>query len=167
MDDVGEFMAHALALENEAASRYDELADSMATHNNQEVAGLFRQMADFSRKHASEVAARAGNVPVPHLAPWEFRWPGNEAPESSDLSASHYLMKPYHVLQVALRNETRGQEFYAKVAATTNNDEVRKLAATFALEEATHVAELEKWFARFPAPKQDWDDDNDPPNSLE
>ncbi|MDK9721378.1 MAG: ferritin family protein [Rhodospirillales bacterium] len=167
MDDVGEFLAHALALENEAAARYDELADAMETHNNKEVAALFKQMADFSRKHASEVAARATNVDVPHLAPWEFRWPGNEPPESADFDSSHYLMTPYHVLQVALRNEGRGQEFYAQVAAITRNDEVRKLAATFALEEATHVAELEKWFKRYPAPKKGWDEDSDPANSEE
>jgi 2-oxoglutarate ferredoxin oxidoreductase subunit beta len=167
MDDVGEFMAHALALENEAASRYDELAGAMEVHNNKEVAVLFKQMADFSRKHAAEVAGHAANIKVPHLAPWEFRWPGNEPPESSDVEASHYLMTPYHGLQVALRNESRGQEFYARIAATTRNDEVRKLAATFALEEATHVAELEKWFARYPAPKQGWDEDSDPAVDME
>ncbi|MBF0355895.1 MAG: hypothetical protein HQL43_11730 [Alphaproteobacteria bacterium] len=167
MDDVGEFMAHAMALENEAAARYDELADGMDTHNNKEVAVLFRQMAEFSRKHASEVAGRAGSIAVPHLAPWEYRWPGNEAPESGDPTVPHYLMTPHHALQVALRNETRGHDFYAQIAATSGDAEVRRLAGDFASEEATHVAELKKWFARFPAPRVGWDDDSDPPNASE
>ena len=37
-----EFMAHAYAMEAEAAERYAEFADSMETHNNLEVASMFR-----------------------------------------------------------------------------------------------------------------------------
>jgi 2-oxoglutarate ferredoxin oxidoreductase subunit beta len=162
MDDKAEFLAHALALENEAAQRYEELADSMATHNNKEVADLFKKFAEFSRKHGAEVKSKAGDIKVPHLAPWEFRWPGNEPPESSDIDATHYLMTPFHALQVAMRNETRGQDFYAQVAATTRNEEVRALAAEFASEEGEHVAELKKWMPRYPGPAAGWDQDDDP-----
>ena len=76
-------------------------------------------------------------------------------------------MTPFHALQVALRNETRGHDFYAQIAAGSGNPEVRRLAGAFASEEATHVEELKKWFARFPAPGAGWDEDADPPNASE
>ena len=50
---VALFLAHAIALEVEAAERYEELADVMEVHNNPEVAALFRQMSEFSRRHAA------------------------------------------------------------------------------------------------------------------
>ena len=39
------FMAQALAMELEAVERYTEFADAMETHNNLEVASMFRTMA--------------------------------------------------------------------------------------------------------------------------
>ena len=38
IDTVEAFLAHALTLENEAAEGYQEIGDSMAVHNNPEVA---------------------------------------------------------------------------------------------------------------------------------
>ncbi|MBI4967580.1 MAG: hypothetical protein HZC25_05615 [Rhodospirillales bacterium] len=167
MNDKAEFLAHALAVEYEAAERYDELADSMMTHNNKEVADLFKQFAEFSRKHAAEVQARAGNIKVPRLAPWEFKWPGSEAPESGHVETTHYLMTPFHALTIALRNEVRGQEFYAQVAETSENEDVRKLAKEMADEEAEHVTTLKRWLPRFPKPATGWDEDHDGPSAAE
>ena len=40
--DLPEFLAHAIALEHEAAERYLELADMMEAHRNDPVSALFR-----------------------------------------------------------------------------------------------------------------------------
>jgi 2-oxoglutarate ferredoxin oxidoreductase subunit beta len=165
MNDKGEFLAHALALENEAAERYDELADSMDQHNNAEVAELFRKLAEYSRKHAAEVFERVGNIKVPHLAPWEYQWPGSESPETGSIGSSHYLMTAYHALTLALHNETRGHDYYANVAAKSKNAEVRALADEMAEEEAEHISTLMEWLPRYPKPPIDWEEDIDPPTT--
>ncbi len=163
LDDVGEFLAHSLALENEAAERYDELADSMEVHNNHDVVALFRKLAEFSRMHAQEVKEIAAKYEVPHLKPWEFQWVDPEGPESGAIENSHYKMTNWHVLQLALHNEERGQKFYAGCAVLSDNADVKKLAQEFAEEESEHVDTLKEWIPRYPKPKENWDEDMDPP----
>lgn len=161
--DVATFLAHALAFENEAALRYDELADTMEVHNNQDVAQLFRRMATFSRMHADAVKGRAGKVALPHFKPWEFQWKDAEGPEVTPVERTHYLMTPYHCLQLALHNERRGRDFYQAVADAHADAEVKHLAKQMSDEEQEHVLVLEEWLSRTPEPEPDWDLDLDPP----
>jgi rubrerythrin len=158
---VATFLAHAIAMEQEAADRYDELADSMDVHNNAEVATLFRQMANFSRLHGASVVERAKPYELPKLKSWQFRWNTPQAPEVGDIEGSHYLMTPYHALVFALENEVRGHQFYATEAKGNDDADVRKMAAEMADEEAEHVAELKTWIERTPKPAEDWADDPD------
>jgi hypothetical protein len=57
-----EFLAHAIALEREAAERYLELADMMEAHRNDEVSSLFRDMVRYSRLHHDSIVERARTV---------------------------------------------------------------------------------------------------------
>lgn len=161
--DADTFLAHALAFETEAAERYDELADTMETHNNHEVATLFRRMAGFSRMHADAVRGRAAGHDLPHFSPWEFQWKEAEGPEVAPVERTHYLMTPYHCLQLALHNEKRGRDFYNEVAEANPDVEVQRLARQMAEEEHEHVLVLEEWLSRMPEPEPDWDQDLDPP----
>ena len=160
---VATFLAHALALETEAAERYAELADAMEVHNNPEIAALFRQMAEFSRRHAQSVRRRTEGHDLPRLHPWEYRWSTPEPPEVGDSGDTHYLMTPWHALGFALDNERRGHAFYAGRAEGAEDAEVRRLAGEFAAEESEHVATLTRWLARVPRPAADWAADPDPP----
>ncbi len=164
--NVGLFLAHALELEIEAADRYEELADSMEAHNNVEVASLFRSLAGYSRQHAEEVRRIAAeHGPLPKVAPWEFQWDATkESPEAASFENAHYLMKPHHALKMALLSENQGNKYYASVAAETKDPEVARLAREFADEEAGHVTLVRQWLERYPAPKEGWDEDPDPPN---
>ena len=159
---VATFLAHALALETEAAERYAELADVMEVHNNPEVAGLFRQMSEFSQLHALSVSQRAAGHQLPRMQSPDFRWNTPEPPEVGAAEATHYLMTPWHALSFALDNERRGHDYYAGTATGSDDDEVRRLAAEFAAEESEHVATLERWLERTPRPADDWADDPDP-----
>ncbi|WP_041717891.1 ferritin-like domain-containing protein [Alkalilimnicola ehrlichii] len=165
MDTVRTFLAHAVVLENDAAERYDELADAMETHNNPEVCELFRRMAGYSRLHLQEATEHAEKHAggLPDLKPWEFQWPGEESPESGELDQSHYLMTVHHALKLALAAETGARDFYGQVARSTRNDEVRALAEEFTAEEAEHAELIEEWLKRYPAPEEGWDEDPDPP----
>lgn len=163
MNDVAIFLAHALALEREAADRYDELADTMEVHNNPDVAELFRRMANFSRMHADAVRGRAAEVELPHFKPWEYQWSEPEGPETGALERTHYLMTTYHCLQLALHNERRGRDYYKGVADATEDAEVRRLAGQMYEEECEHVRILDEWLERTEEPEPDWDLDLDPP----
>jgi rubrerythrin len=163
MSEIANFLAHAIALEAEAAERYGELADAMEVHNNPDVAEMFRKQAEFSRLHWADVKATAKDLDLPKLKPWEYRWLSTEGPESAPVERTHYLMTPYHCIHLALQNERRGHQYYADVAYKTEDPEVRRLATQFAEEEAQHVVMLEKWAANVAEPAADWDLDLDPP----
>jgi rubrerythrin len=161
-----EFLAHAFALEQESVDRYEELADAMDTHNNLEVAGLFRKMAEFGRKHAAEVERLAADSDLPTLEPWDFNWTDDEGPETGDYADIDYLMTPVQALQFALANEKRSRDFYALVASHSPDQTVRELAGEFAKEEAEHVTLLERWIARH-GNDTAMQDDLDPPNVVD
>jgi rubrerythrin len=163
MSEVALFLAHAVALEAEAAERYDELADAMEVHNNRQVAAMFRKQAHYSRLHLAEVTETAKGVALPKLKPWEFQWRTPEGPESAPVERTHYLMTPYHCIHMALQNERRGHQYYAEMARDATDPEVRRLAEEFAAEEAGHVALLEQMALSVKEPEPDWDQDLDPP----
>ncbi len=94
INDLGEFLAHAGAMEREATERYEELASQMEVHNNPEVAELFAKMAEIEKKHVDKIDARSSGVEVPHVAPWEYKWEDPEGPETAQTFDAHYLMTP-------------------------------------------------------------------------
>lgn len=167
IDTVEVFLAHALVLENEAAQGYQEIGESMAVHNNPEVAALFFKMAKYGRLHADEVQTLAEGLDLPHIAPWDFVWHDGESPEAPSMDKVHYMMQPAQALALALRAERQAHAFYASVAETTPAERVRELASQFATEEAEHVSILTEWIKKYPAPDKNWDFDPDPPEIQE
>ncbi len=149
MNDVGEFLAHAIKLEEEAAQRFSELADAMDSYGNAEVSGFFRQMAKFSRMHLEIARERSGFRDIPKLEPEAFRWPGGQSPESASAEGLHYMMTIDYAFDIALEGERAAHDFYAGVLDKTQDPEIRAMAEEFVTEEAEHVADLERWQARY------------------
>ena len=159
---ASEFMAHAYAMEAEAAERYAEFADSMEVHNNREVAELFRKLSRIEQRHADQILEQMGWKQSP-VASANYRWEGAEGPETADPTELHYLMQPYHALQIALHNEKRARDFFAHLAKVTNNAGVRQRALETEEEESEHVRLIEEWLKRTPKPDPNWEADQDPP----
>jgi len=155
-----EFLAHAVALEQEAADRYLELADMMEAHRNDGVSAVFRDMTRFSELHRDEIKARVASIELPRLKSWEYRW--RSPPEVGGEEGFDYLMEPYHALKYARANELRAMQYYRSVEQTSTDAEVKRLAAAFATEESEHVAALDKWIALTARPSTTWKDDPDP-----
>ncbi|GBL45186.1 observed by proteomics Citation: proteomics from VerBerkmoes et al. (2003) unpublished [Sulfuriferula multivorans] len=149
MEDINVFLAHAVELEREAARRYEELADSMRTDGNAAVEKFFRKMAVFSRKHLALAMERGGFRQLPVLAAEGYSWPDGISPEQFDWIGVDCMIDVNNALDLALDGERRGHAFYADIASTTGDPEVRMMAQEFAAEEAEHVAELEKWIGRY------------------
>jgi rubrerythrin len=151
MNDVELFLAHAVRLEAEAARRYEELAAAMNTDGNRELQQFFGRMAHYSRLHLAQAKARGGFRDLPALAALEYEWPDGTARETAGWAGVDSLMSPRAALELALDGERSGHAYYAAIAATTADAELRAIASEFAAEEAEHVRELEKLLARCPA----------------
>jgi rubrerythrin len=164
---VPEFLAHALAIELEATARYRDLADQMEVHRNAPAAELFAKLARLESQHAQQLRARTSGVVLPSIAPWDYRWPMTESPESAPFSSAHFLMTPYHALALALEAEERARAFFADIAAHTPSPEVRAMAEELEREEVEHVAAVRRLLAHEPPPPDDWAESLDPPNEPE
>jgi rubrerythrin len=147
MNNVERFLAHAITLEREAARRYEELSAAMGTAGNPVVKEFFARMAYFSRKHLAEATARAGFRDVPQLGADDYEWPDGVSPEVADWVGVDGFLDTPAALQLALESERRGHAYYAAIATSTDDAELRALATEFAEEEAEHMAELEKLIA--------------------
>ncbi|WP_240636136.1 ferritin-like domain-containing protein [Caldimonas tepidiphila] len=148
IDDIGVFLTHAIQLERDAARQYEDLAQAMRTAGNREVEDFFGRMAEFSRRHLKEAMRRGGFQQLPVLAPADFRWPEGVSPEAAGWQGVDGLIDVRDALQLALHSELGGHAFYRAVAQRSPDPEVRRMAAEFELEEAEHVAELERWIDR-------------------
>jgi rubrerythrin len=144
------FLAHAIQLEREAARRYEELSAAMGTDGNQELKVFFGRMAHYSRLHLAEAMARGGFREVPTMAPHEYQWPDGTSPETAAWVGVDAQMGARDALLLALDGERSGHAYYASVASTTQDAELRSIAAEFASEEADHVVQLEKLLADCP-----------------
>ena len=102
-------------MEIEAAQRYSDFADAMEIHNNVEVAELFRRMATIEAGHAQAIMTQMGWRDPPAVAsdPWLDAIEGPETPRGDDV---HYLMQPWHALEIALASEERAEHFFARLA---------------------------------------------------
>jgi rubrerythrin len=145
--NVEDFLAHAIQLEAEAAMRFGQLADAMATNGNPEVSRLFRRLSDYSRLHLSDARARSGFRDLPELRHDEFVWPDLESPESAAIWGADPFIGREEALNIALQAEMAGLDYYQQVSETTDDPETRILAREFADEERDHVSELKKWIA--------------------
>ena len=161
-----DFMSRAYAMELEATERYAQFAEQLDTHNNREVAQLFRKLSQIEGLHAKRILEEMRWPSVPALPP-AFAWESTEAPETAPFDALHYLMQPYHALQLALKNEQRAQKHFEGIVASKAPKKVRAAAAEMAEEEREHVRLIKEWLARVPKPAAGWDEDPDPPRMSE
>jgi len=147
MESVEIFLAHTIRLEQEAARRFEQLADAMHTGGNREVSNLFKQLASFSRMHLAEATARSGYREVPELGEADFEWPDIESPETAAIWAADPFIGREQALQVALDAESAGLAYYQSVLESTSDPEIRHFAEEYDAEEAQHVAELKRWLS--------------------
>ena len=161
-----DFMARAYAMELEATERYAQFAEQLDTHNNREVAQMFRKLASVEALHAKRILEEMNWPSMPALPP-AYAWETVEGPETAPHDALHYLMQPYHALEIALRCELQAQQYFEGIAAREAPPTVRKAALEMADEEREHVRLIRDWMKRVPEPRPGWDEDPDPPRTTE
>jgi len=158
---VADLLAVAYRIEADAVQRYTLLADQMQAHNNAELMHIFRDLARAEGLHAEEICRLSGDPALLERAQSLTDWPEGESPEEADLGATHYLMTPWHALQLSLQCEKRALEFFSSVVETTRDPKVKEMAAEFVEEEAEHVNLVYRLLRKYPRPTGSWPDDSD------
>jgi len=161
------FLAHSRELERESEERYQEMAASMAAHHNREVAGFLADMATQAGEHLSEVLQLSTGRDLPALDAWDFKWPDAEPPETTSYEALHYRMTLREAMELALGNEVAAERFYRQYGESSDDTEVRRLAAQFADEEAGHAEALRRLLSRESEKRYHARVDDDPPHMPE
>lgn len=138
-------LALSLALEREAARRYDSLAARMAAYGNLEVAELFASLAAEERHHEAAVerllALQGGPVDavMPPAVP-----PEAISPEAAAEAGGPHLMTPYRALRLAADAERRAFRYFIDIAANAADDALRRQAEALANEELDHLVRIRK-----------------------
>lgn len=139
LQDVNELLGIAVAMEAEAAARYDDLEAEMNRQGDRPMADLFGRLARLEREHAEGVARWAERTGAGRPVPVEVGW---EMPESFSTATDLSRLTPYEALAAAVRNEERAFSFYTYLAAIADAAAVRERAEALAREELEHVALL-------------------------
>ena len=167
ISSLADLLAIAYQIEADAVERYELLADQMQTHNNPELVAAFRDLARAEAIHRDEIRRMAGDIDVVEHAQKVAKWGRGESPEQVELGEAHYMMTPWHALQLALAGEERALAYFKSVLETTTDPAIRKMAEEFAEEEEEHVSLVHRLLTKHPRPPDSWSDDPDPPVSQE
>jgi len=165
--NLNDLLAVAYQIEIDAVDRYNLLADQMETHNNPELVKIFRDLARAEGIHGEEIRRLAGDFDVVAHAREIAKFKRSESPEEADLSSAHYLMTPWHALQLSLAGEERALAYFTSIVETAKDEKVKAMAAELVEEEAEHVQLVHRLLRRYPKPDKNWADDLDPPVSQE
>ena len=167
VSNLNDLLAVAYQVEIDAVERYNVLADQMETHNNPELVKVFRDLARAEGIHGEEIRRLAGDFDVAARAREIARFGRGDSPEEADLGSAHYLMTPWHALQLSLAGEKRALAYFTSIVETAKDPKVKTLAAELVEEEAEHVNLVHRLLLRYPKPSESWADDLDPPVSQE
>jgi rubrerythrin len=136
---VEEFFAYALAIEHEAAERYDEFAAWFAARGDDVLAGLCANLAGLEREHYEQLVRGCEPLTIPAIDPGAYLWLADAPPETGARELFFRAAKPIHILEMALEAELRARDFFVEVARSSPVRAVCELAAIMAAEEAQHV----------------------------
>ena len=151
-----DLLAHAIAIEREAAARYSELGERMGELGNDVVAELFLRLARLEKEHELDLERRAAGFALPRIAPGEYAWFDTGAPETAAHDLVLNLLTPRVALKIALEAEERAAGFFESARKQASDPELSELAAEMAAEEGVHIAWVKSAIRRTPNPVVDW-----------
>jgi len=167
VSSLNDLLAVAYQIEIDAVERYNVLADQMETHNNPELVKIFRDLARAENIHGEEIRRLAGDFDVVNEARRFARFGRTGSPEEAELDTAHYMMTPWHALQLSLAGEKRALAYFSYILETATDPKIKTMAAELVEEEAEHVNLVNRLLRRYPPPSDSWAEDLDPPASQE
>jgi hypothetical protein len=82
----------------------------METHNNAELAKVFRDLARAEGIHGEEIRRLAEDFDVVAHARQVAKLTQGESPEEAELGSAHHMMTPCHALQLSLDGVKRAHD---------------------------------------------------------
>lgn len=152
MQSRAELYAHAIAIEREAAERYSELAERMDDEGREELSRVFAELAGMEAEHLETLERRTAGLTLPEIAPGQYHWLDNGAPESAAHDLVYRLLTPRRALAIALAAERRAQAFFEYVSWSASDPALRALAREMAGEERSHVELIARLVDATPTP---------------
>lgn len=139
---LGELLAIAGSMEQEAIEGYVALSKRMAGMDRPDLAQVFDSLVLEEKGHLQKVEEwrdasaiqRVADVPAPKDL-YDDELAGLIAPE---------LLTAYRAFSMAVRNEERAFTFWTYVSANAQSDEIKRAAESMAREELGHVAKLRR-----------------------
>jgi rubrerythrin len=151
-----ELLAHAIEIEREAAARYAELGERMKDLGNDVVAELFLRLANLEKEHEQQLRQRAAGLELPEIAPGEYAWLEQGAPETAAHDLVLQTLTPHAALKIALAAEVRAAAFFEAARKQIRDPKLAEMAAEMAAEEGVHIAWVKSAIRRTPDPTIDW-----------
>jgi rubrerythrin len=151
-----ELLAHAIAIEREAAARYAELGERMGDLGNDLVADLFLRLARLEKEHEQDLLRRAAGLKLPALSRGEYAWLDDGSPEHAPHDLVLNLLTPHSALQIALQAEERAAAFFEAARKQAADPALATMATEMAAEEGVHIAWVKSAIRRTPNPVIDW-----------
>jgi rubrerythrin len=151
-----DLLAHAIAIEREAAARYGELGERMRDLGNDTVGELFLRLARLEAEHEQELERRAAGLTLPRIEPGEYAWFDTGAPETAAHDLVLNLLTPHVALKIALDAEVRAAAFFESARKKSSDRALGELAAEMAAEEGVHIAWVKSAMRRTPDQVLDW-----------
>lgn len=125
----------AIAVEEEAATRYDSLADRFGSGPTAQVGAFFREMAETEQAHAERLRARRFALfqEAPKVLDTSFL-PSIEATPGEPPEHPNVL----YALRLVLEAEIRAYRFYGEALGAVHERSVRRLFNDLIAEERVH-----------------------------
>ena len=160
--DLQDALDLAILVEEEAQERYLEFVSQMEQHHTPEAAEFFRAMAGNEETHGEELRERRqalfGDAPrrVSRAMLWDVEAPGYDEARA--------FMSARQAMAVALRAETKAQEFFVKALPHITDEDVRRLFEELRDEEVVHQTLVREALRNLPQePDADPEDYEDEP----
>jgi rubrerythrin len=138
----------AVLVEEEAKDRYEELADQMTLHHNEEATRFFLKMVEIERTHERTLSNRRrelfGDEPRTVTRAMIF---DVEAPDYGDARAT---MTVRQALEMALSGEAKAYSFFDAALKHLENAELRDFFTHLRSEEQEHQRLVQAQIAKLP-----------------
>ena len=135
-----EFLAHALAIEQEAAARYREFERYFADRGEEVLAALCGNLAGFEQDHYERLVAASQGFNLPAIDAGRYHWLGETSLEAPSREFLYRVANARQLLELALQAEHNAADFFRWVAATASDCTVQAMAGEMAEEENQHVS---------------------------
>jgi rubrerythrin len=153
----------AIAMEEEARTRYDEFTRIAGGRYPGDAADMFRAMAGYEAKHGAELAERRrelfGDVPARITA--ELL----DDAEAPDRGTPRVFMSARQAMEVALASEEKAWDFFDGALRHVTDAKIRALFEELRDEEARHAAMVRERLERLPPGPDVEEDEADAPGS--